>query len=54
MYSCRQAKIEMQDQVAAGLFAECTYRTFDLIRCTATPVRFTEVKFAQDQAGNAV
>ena len=43
-YCCGRANVKMQEKIQVGLFAECTYRDFSLVRCTATPVRFKEVR----------
>lgn len=43
-YRCGQAMIEMRERIEVGLFAECTYRHLSLVRCTATPVRFTAAR----------
>jgi len=43
-YECGQIKLDMNDEIRAGLYAECTYRVFAADRCTTTPVRFSEVK----------
>lgn len=43
-YRCGQVELEMGGRLEVGLFAECTYRMYARDRCTATPVRFEELR----------
>jgi tetratricopeptide (TPR) repeat protein len=46
-YKCGEAETPVGRTLEVGLYAECTYRMLAPRRCTATPVKFTELRLGR-------